>query len=118
MSVGFAPARVRSRRETFIIAGPHVDNAAPKKRVAVLGSTGSVGTSTLALLADRTDRFDVVALAAGSNERALVEQCARFSPRAACLVAGGARPRALAPGTAWFTGAGGILAALDAARPD
>jgi len=99
-----------------------VDNAAPSlpraKRVAVLGSTGSVGTSTLSLLAGRRDRFEVVALAAGRNERELAEQCVRHGPRAACLVEGGPRPEALAPGTAWCTGPEGILEALEATRPD
>ncbi len=44
------------------------------RRVSILGSTGSVGRSTLDLVARHRDRFDVTALAAGSNAQALAEQ--------------------------------------------
>jgi 1-deoxy-D-xylulose-5-phosphate reductoisomerase len=46
------------------------------RRVALLGSTGSIGTQTVDVLAAHPDRFRVVALATGSN-RALVEEQAR-----------------------------------------
>jgi 1-deoxy-D-xylulose-5-phosphate reductoisomerase len=48
--------------------------------VAVLGSTGSIGTRTLDVLARYPERFRVVALAAGRNLRALNEQVQRFRP--------------------------------------
>ena len=100
-----------------------MDNAAPpqpqrRKRVAVLGSTGSVGTSTLSLLENRGDRFEVVALAANGNAQALEAQCRRFAPAAACLVQGGSRPSGLRAETAWLTGSDGVLEALEASRPD
>jgi 1-deoxy-D-xylulose-5-phosphate reductoisomerase len=47
-------------------------------RVAVLGSTGSLGTQTLDVLAAHPDAFEVVALAAGSNRALLAEQADRF----------------------------------------
>ena len=50
------------------------------KNIAVLGSTGSIGTSTLDLADRLRDRFRVVGLAAGSNTLALLEQVERFRP--------------------------------------
>ena len=44
------------------------------KRLAVLGSTGSVGVQTLAVVAANPDRFCVAALAAGRNTDVLAEQ--------------------------------------------
>jgi 1-deoxy-D-xylulose-5-phosphate reductoisomerase len=55
------------------------------KRVAVLGSTGSIGVSTLDVLARHPDRYSVTALAAASNRAALREQCVRFRPDVAVL---------------------------------
>jgi len=55
------------------------------KRVAVLGSTGSIGVSTLDVLARHPDRYSVTALAAASNRAALLEQCVRFRPGVAVL---------------------------------
>jgi len=50
------------------------------RRLAVLGSTGSVGQQTLAVAAAFQERFRVVALAAGRNVEALADQVRRFSP--------------------------------------
>jgi len=50
------------------------------RRLAVLGSTGSVGVQTLEVAADNPDRFEIVALAAGGNVDLLAEQVARFAP--------------------------------------
>jgi 1-deoxy-D-xylulose-5-phosphate reductoisomerase len=55
-------------------------------KVAVLGSTGSIGLSTLDVLARHPDRFEVFALAARHNVAALVEQCVKFKPRFAVIV--------------------------------
>lgn len=49
-------------------------------RVAILGSTGSIGRSTLAVLARHPDRFRVQALTARRSRAALEEQVLRFSP--------------------------------------
>ena len=51
-------------------------------RVAVLGSTGSIGRQALDVLAAHPDRFEVVALAAGRDVTTLNEQIARHQPRA------------------------------------
>lgn len=49
--------------------------------VGVIGSTGSIGTQTLDLIDAEPERYDVVALAAGSNVDALVDQVRRHRPR-------------------------------------
>jgi 1-deoxy-D-xylulose-5-phosphate reductoisomerase len=54
-------------------------------RVAVLGSTGSIGVSTLDVLARHPDRFSIAVLAAGSNDAGLIEQCLRHQPAIAVL---------------------------------
>ncbi|KAL6775759.1 DXR1 [Auxenochlorella protothecoides x Auxenochlorella symbiontica] len=50
------------------------------KKFSLLGSTGSIGTQTLDIVAEHPDRFQVVSLAAGGNVALLAEQIARFSP--------------------------------------
>jgi len=50
------------------------------KRLAVLGSTGSIGVTTLSVVERFPDRFRVVALAAGKNLEKLKEQVRRFQP--------------------------------------
>lgn len=52
-----------------------------KKRVAILGSTGSIGTQTLDVIAHDPDSYQVEALAAGSNLGLLIKQIERFTPR-------------------------------------
>jgi 1-deoxy-D-xylulose-5-phosphate reductoisomerase len=52
-----------------------------RRRVAVLGSTGSVGQQALDLVARLPERFEIVALAAGSNATLLAEQVRRHRPR-------------------------------------
>ena len=53
--------------------------------VAVLGATGSIGDSTLDVLARHPADFRVVALAAGRNLPKMREQCLRFRPAYAAL---------------------------------
>jgi len=50
------------------------------KRIAVLGSTGSIGSSTLAVIEDFSEHFEVVAIAAGSNLACLRDQLKRHHP--------------------------------------
>lgn len=50
------------------------------RSVGVIGSTGSIGTQTLDLIADDPESYHVVALAAGSNVAALVAQARQFRP--------------------------------------
>jgi 1-deoxy-D-xylulose-5-phosphate reductoisomerase len=55
------------------------------KRIAILGSTGSIGRSTLSVAESYPDRFQVVTLAAGSNVDAAFEQAVRWKPRVISL---------------------------------
>jgi 1-deoxy-D-xylulose-5-phosphate reductoisomerase len=51
------------------------------KRLAILGSTGSIGEQTLDVVSAHPDRFQIVALAAGRRVERLVEQARQFKPR-------------------------------------
>jgi len=51
------------------------------KRIAILGSTGSIGRSTLSVVESYPDRFQIVSLAAGSNLELAFEQAVRWKPR-------------------------------------
>jgi len=51
------------------------------KRIAILGSTGSIGQSTLSIVETYPDRFQVAALAAGNNVAAAFEEAKRWQPR-------------------------------------
>jgi len=55
------------------------------KRIAVLGSTGSIGRSTLSVVESYPDRFKVVSLAAGKNVEAALEQAKGWRPRVVSL---------------------------------
>ena len=59
--------------------------AARRQRITVLGSTGSVGVSTLDVIARHPERFEVFALSAATKVDELLAQCARFSPRFAVM---------------------------------
>ena len=80
--------------------------------MAILGSTGSIGTQALDVIARHPERFAVVGLAAGRNVRLLAEQVARFRPRVHASAADGAAGlRAVAV----ESGAEILLAATDGA---
>ncbi|WP_263368414.1 1-deoxy-D-xylulose-5-phosphate reductoisomerase [Edaphobacter bradus] len=51
------------------------------KKIAILGSTGSIGNSTLSICESFPDRYRPIALAAGQNLDAAFEQCHRWRPR-------------------------------------
>nr|AAT47184.1 1-deoxy-D-xylulose-5-phosphate reductoisomerase [Taxus cuspidata] len=51
------------------------------KPFSIIGSTGSIGTQTLDIVAEHPDKFKVVALAAGSNVTLLAEQVRMFKPK-------------------------------------
>jgi 1-deoxy-D-xylulose-5-phosphate reductoisomerase len=56
-----------------------------KQRITVLGSTGSIGVSTLDVVARHPDRFEVFALSAATQVDLMLAQCARFQPRFAVM---------------------------------
>jgi 1-deoxy-D-xylulose-5-phosphate reductoisomerase len=55
------------------------------KRIAILGSTGSIGCSALAVVDAHPDRLSVVGLAAGRNADALARQVRRYAPAVAAI---------------------------------
>ena len=56
-----------------------------KQRIAILGSTGSVGTSTLDVVARHPDRFEIFALTAATQVDAMLAQIIQFKPRFAVM---------------------------------
>lgn len=94
-----------------------------KKRVAILGSTGSIGTQALDVIARHPDRFEVVALAAGKQVEKLCEQAARFRvPIAVSADEGGAglhrvavesRPEIVLAATDGFVSFDAVFAAVE-----
>ena len=55
------------------------------KQIAILGSTGSIGTSTLSIVASYPERYGVASLAAGRNVELAFQQCARWRPLVASM---------------------------------
>jgi 1-deoxy-D-xylulose-5-phosphate reductoisomerase len=55
------------------------------KRIAILGSTGSIGRSTLNVIENHPDRFELVTMAAGANTEAALEQARRWRPKVLSL---------------------------------
>ncbi|HUH12867.1 MAG TPA: 1-deoxy-D-xylulose-5-phosphate reductoisomerase [Longimicrobiales bacterium] len=88
------------------------------RRIALLGSTGSIGTSALAVVERHRERFHVEALAAHRSASALLEQVERYGPSLAVLVDGDAFAAlpARRGETRWSTGREALLEA--ASHPD
>ncbi len=57
----------------------------PRKRIAILGSTGSVGTQALEVISEQPDHFEVELLVAGRNAALLIEQARRYKPNAVVI---------------------------------
>ena len=57
----------------------------PKRHIAILGSTGSIGTQALDVIGRHEDRFQVELLTANNNSRLLIEQARRFNPSAVVI---------------------------------
>lgn len=56
-----------------------------KKQLAILGSTGSIGTQTLEVVAEHPDLFDIYALTANNNIDLLISQARQFLPEAVVI---------------------------------
>ena len=56
-------------------------NTEKKKHVAILGSTGSIGTQTLEVVESHTDKFEIELLTAHNNADLLIEQSRKFKPQ-------------------------------------
>lgn len=61
------------------------DTSTFSRKIAVLGSTGSIGTQTLDLAREQPGTFTVTALTAGQNVELLVEQAREFKPQIVCI---------------------------------
>jgi 1-deoxy-D-xylulose-5-phosphate reductoisomerase len=90
--------------------GPDVSAGRKRVGIAILGSTGSIGTTALRVLDRQRDRFRVVALTAFNNAALLEEQAKQFQPSFVGLVQNGAEPHA-----GWNAGASSLI---EAARRD
>jgi len=90
------------------------------KKIAILGSTGSIGQSALSVVDAHPDRLQVVGLAAGENAELLASQIAKYRPRIAAMATGAAvdRLKQCAPGDVAIGGVGkdGLVAV--ASHPD
>ena len=51
------------------------------KKISILGSTGSVGTQCLNIISEFTNKFEIVSLTAGKNEKLLADQIKKFKPK-------------------------------------
>lgn len=58
----------------------NTDNEQPRKRVAILGSTGSIGTQALEVISSHSEFFQVEVLTAQNNAKLLIEQARKFNP--------------------------------------
>jgi 1-deoxy-D-xylulose-5-phosphate reductoisomerase len=65
-------------------------------RVAIAGSSGSIGTQTLDVIAQSPDKFEVVALGVGSSVEVVVEQARRWKPRVVVVTDEAARSKVAA----------------------
>ncbi len=86
---------------------------AKKKRVVILGSTGSIGESALKVARDLPSRMQIVGLAAGRSAQSLAMQAAEFRPRAVALYDTAELDlvrRRLPAGTALHSGPEGLIA--------
>jgi 1-deoxy-D-xylulose-5-phosphate reductoisomerase len=81
----------------------------PTRRIVVLGSTGSIGTNCLDVVAHLPDRLQVLGLSAHSSWDQLAEQAGRFRPRWVALTGpGAADPAALPAGCRLLRGGDGV----------
>ncbi len=82
------------------------------RNVVLLGSTGSIGTSTLKVAEDLPDRIRLLGLAAGNNVERLIEQVRRHRPQAVCIAdphKAGALRRALGRACEVYSGPEGLI---------
>ena len=83
------------------------------KRLAILGSTGSIGRSALAVVDSHPERLSVVALAAGDNDELLAQQVEKYRPDVVAMATGEAVDRLRASGARLpivGTGTAGLIA--------
>jgi len=89
-----------------------------KKRVLILGSTGSIGTSALIVARQIPDRMSVVGLAAGTRVEDLEEQAKEFGVNHLCLADDSRCKQLEKPGRSIYAGAEGLVEIVEATKPD
>ena len=94
----------------------HSEHSGPI-RIAVLGSTGSIGTQTLDVVSRMPERFQVVALAASKVSPLLLAQARTFRPRLVAVTADDATPD-LPEGVSFISGPDALTAAATTANTD
>ncbi len=62
------------------------EKTAGRKRLSILGSTGSIGTQTLQVVDEFPDEFDVVSLSCAGNTELLAQQAQKYSPDTVCIM--------------------------------
>ncbi|CAN5368582.1 1-deoxy-D-xylulose-5-phosphate reductoisomerase [soil metagenome] len=67
------------------------NNSPGKKKIAILGSTGSIGTQALDIISENEDKFEITGLTAGNNWKLLAQQVNRFKPSHVVLADGNYR---------------------------
>ena len=55
-----------------------------KRKISILGSTGSIGTQALEVIEKLQDKFEIIALAGGNNSELLKQQAEKFQPKFIC----------------------------------
>ena len=56
------------------------------KKIALIGSTGSIGRQVLSVVRRHSDKFEIVSMVANSSSALFLEQVREFKPKFACLV--------------------------------
>jgi 1-deoxy-D-xylulose-5-phosphate reductoisomerase len=78
-------APVNSEESARLTLNESLKGASFKKRLSLLGSTGSIGTQTLEIVDACPDNFQVDALSAGNNYKLMAEQVMKYKPKIASL---------------------------------
>jgi len=83
-----------------------------RRGIALIGSTGSIGTQTLDVIDRLSDRFELVSIAAGSNVELLADQIDRFGPKIAVHSHPESPPARNRPGTRYGCGEAALIDAV------
>ncbi|CAM9380966.1 unnamed protein product [Choristocarpus tenellus] len=84
-ALDFSASPVNTAETLSRTTAASLDQEPMKKRIALLGSTGSIGTQTLDICQERPEHFEVVSVAAGSNVKLLAQQIVQFRPKMASV---------------------------------
>jgi len=89
-----------------------------KKRIVILGSTGSIGTSALEVACQIPERMEVVGLAAGGRADDLEAQARKFGVSYLCIAEEEKRHQLQGEGRTVFVGEDGLIELIEATKPD